>query len=75
VLLYPLALLSGAAIVGLVGLVNGMFVFILLRRAGMATRWREVLTPLCIGAVLGIAELVTIGVLRDLITARFDLPI
>ena len=37
-LLYPLAILSELAILGLVGLVNTMFVLMLMRREGRATR-------------------------------------
>ena len=44
-LLYPLALLSGAMVVALVGAVNGMVVLALLRRDGMAGHWLELIAP------------------------------
>jgi uncharacterized membrane protein len=74
-LLYPLAILSALAILGLVGLVNAMFVLMLVRREGRATRAREVLLPLLVGVALAVIELVAIGVVRAALTERLGLPL
>lgn len=73
-LLYPLALISGLAVVGLVGLVNAMVILIVLRREGGATRPREVIAPLLAGAALATIELAAIGLARAALTARLGLP-
>jgi uncharacterized membrane protein len=72
-LLYPLAILSELAILALVGLVNAMFVLILLRREGKATRPREVLMPLLLGLALAVLELSAIGLARAALTERLGL--
>ena len=72
-LLYPLALLSELAILALVGLVNAMFVLILLRREGKATRPREALMPLLLGLALAVLELSAIGLARAALTERLGL--
>ncbi len=72
-LLYPLALLSGAAVVLLVGLVAGVFVLILLRREGQARTWRQVTLPLAAGFVAGLLLLAAIGLARDRLTAALAL--
>ncbi len=73
-LLYPLALISGLMIVGLVGLVNTMVTLIILRREGRATRRREVLAPLLAGVALATVELAAIGLARAALTERLGLP-
>jgi uncharacterized membrane protein len=73
-LLYPLAILSELAILGLVGTVNAMFVLILTRREGRATRPREVMIPLLLGIALAAVELSAIGLARAALTARLGLP-
>jgi uncharacterized membrane protein len=74
-LLYPLAILSGLAILGLVGLVNAMLALIVMRREGVATRPREVLFPLLLGVALAAIELSAIGLARAALTERLGLPI
>ncbi|MCX7707122.1 MAG: DUF2085 domain-containing protein, partial [Anaerolineae bacterium] len=74
-LLYPLALLSGAAIACLLGLLNALGLLILLRRDGRAQRWREVLAPLLAGLALALLEIVVIGLARTMLTERLGLPI
>ena len=74
-LLYPLALLSELAILGLVGLVNTMFVLMLMRREGKATRAREALLPLLLGVALAAVELTAIGLARAALTERWGLPL
>ncbi len=74
-LLYPLAILSGLAILGLVGLVNAMLVLIVMRREGRATRLREALPPLLLGVALAAIELTAIGLVRAALTERLGLPL
>ncbi len=73
-LLFPLALLSGAAVVALIGLVNFLILLIVLRREGRATRWREVAAPLLAALALALAELWAIAAVRALLTERLGLP-
>jgi len=73
-LLYPLALLSGAAVIALIAAVNLMIVLMLLRRDGQATRWRELLAPLAVALALALTELWAIAAARALLTARLGLP-
>jgi uncharacterized membrane protein len=72
-LLYPLALISGLMVVGLVGLVNAMVILIILRREGRATCPREVILPLLAGIALATIELAAIGAARAALTARLGL--
>jgi uncharacterized membrane protein len=73
-LLYPLALLSAAAVAALIGAVNLMVLLILLRREGRATRWREVIAPALAAIVLAWAELWALAVARVTLTAWLKLP-
>jgi uncharacterized membrane protein len=74
-LLYPLALISGLMVVGLVGLVNAMVILIILRHEGRARRRREVIAPLAAGIALATIELAAIGLARAALTARLGLPL
>lgn len=74
-LLYPLALLSGAAIAFLLGLLNTLGVLIVLRRDGRVRTWREVRAPLLAGLALALVELALIGLARAALTERLGLPI
>lgn len=74
-LLYPLALLSGLAIVALLGLVNTLLVLILLRRDGRARRWRDVLVPLILGVMLAVIELAAIGLARTALSIWLGIAI
>lgn len=73
-LLHPLALLSGAGVVLLVGLVGGMFVLLILRREGQARSWREAVLPLTAGLILGLLALTAIAWMRDWLTVALALP-
>jgi len=73
-LLYPLALISGLTIVGLIGIVNSMLGLVILRRGGQAQHWREVVTPVLIGILLALIELTAIGAARAMLTERLGLP-
>ncbi len=74
-LLYPLALLSGTAVVLLLGLLNALGVLMVLRRDGQARRWREVAAPLLLGLALALVELTAIGLVRTALTERLGLPL
>lgn len=74
-LLYPLAVLSGAAVACLLGLLNALGVLIVLRRDGHAREWREVIGPLLAGLALALVELAAIGLARAMLTERLGLPI
>jgi len=74
-LLYPLAILSESAILGLIGLVNAMLVLIVMRREGRAMRPREALLPLLLGVALAAIELTAIGLARAALTERLGLPL
>jgi uncharacterized membrane protein len=63
-LLYPLALLSGLAVVLLLGVVNSIFVLLILRRDGQMTGWRQAALPLLLGLTLAMIELVFVGLAR-----------
>jgi hypothetical protein len=73
-LLYPLALLSGLAVVTILGAVNGVFVLSSLRRDGRITRWREAAAPLLAGLALAIIELAVVGLARTALEARIGSP-
>lgn len=70
VLLYPFALLSGLAVVGLLGALNTVLALAFLRREGRARGWSDVLTPALLGLALALAELAAIGAARDALVAR-----
>ena len=71
-LLYPLAIISGAMVIALIGAVNAIVVLTLLRRACLT--WRRALAPLLAGVALAMIELTAIGWLRDYLTQHFGLP-
>jgi len=73
-LLYPLAVLSGAMVVLLVGAICVMLVLMIARRDGQAQRWREIAFPLLAGLAVALAGLAAIGLFRDLLTRWFGLP-
>ncbi len=74
-LLYPLALVSGATIGLLLGLVNTMLAIIVLRREGSATRWQQIAAPLLLGLALAFIEIMLIGLGRAALTEYMGLPI
>jgi uncharacterized membrane protein len=73
-LLYPLALMSGIAVVTILGVVNGVFVLIILRRDGQVTGWRGAAPPLLIGLALAVIELAVVGLARAALEARIGSP-
>lgn len=74
-LLYPLALVSGLAILLLLGAVNTMLALVLLRREGQATHPREVVVPALLGVALACGELAASATVRTLLTERFALTL
>jgi uncharacterized membrane protein len=64
-LLYPLAILSGLAVVLLLGVVNSIFVLLTLRRDGLVTGWRQAAFPLLLGLTLAMIELAFVGFARE----------
>lgn len=73
-LLYPLGLLSGAAIPLLLGALNTMFYLAFGRRDGTATRAGQLVSPFLVGLALALGEIALIGLGRDALTARLGLP-
>lgn len=73
-LLFPLALLSGAMIPALLGILNAMLYLAGVHREGHAEHRREVIAPLLIGLALALGEITLIGIAREALTTRFGLP-
>jgi uncharacterized membrane protein len=73
-LLYPLALLSGAMVPVLLGALNAMLYLAFRRREGIATQWRDAVSPLILGLALALCEIALIGAGRDALTAAYGLP-
>lgn len=73
-LLLPLALLSGAAIAGLMAAVNTMLVVMLWRREGQFHRWREAAAPILAGLALAMGELALVGIGRSAFEAWLGWP-
>jgi uncharacterized membrane protein len=74
VLLYPLAILSGLAVVILLGAVNSMFVLVALRRDGRLAGRNEAWQPMLLGLALAMGELAVIGLARAVIEAWLGSP-
>ena len=68
-LLYPLYIISGFAIVALIGSLNTMALLVTLHREGGGQSWRDLVSPCLGGVALGIIELILIGWTRDALTA------
>lgn len=73
-LLYPLGLLSGAAVPLLLGSLNTMFYLAARHRDGTATRFGQLVSPLLIGLALAFTEIALIGLGRDALTTAVGLP-
>jgi uncharacterized membrane protein len=74
VLVYPLALLSGAMVVALLGSLNTMLYLAARRREGAARGWRDAAPALVIGVGLALCEIALIGAGRDALTVALGLP-
>lgn len=73
-LLYPLALLSGIAVVMLLGAVNTIFVLLVLRRDGQMTSRRQATAPMLLGLALAMIELAVVGIARTALEAWLGPP-
>lgn len=65
---YVLAIVSAAAVVLIIAVLNSMFLLILARRDGRARRWRQVAPFLVGGAVLAMVEIALISIGRWTLT-------
>ncbi|MDT8304627.1 MAG: DUF2085 domain-containing protein [Anaerolineae bacterium] len=65
---YVLAIVSAAAVVLIIAVLNIMFLLIVTRRDGWATRWRQVAPFLAAGVVLAMMEIALIGIGRYALT-------
>ena len=73
-LLYPLAILSGLAVVMLLGTVNSVFVLTALRWNDRTTGWRQAAPPLLLGLALALFELAVVGMGRAALEAWLGSP-
>ncbi|MGD2148262.1 MAG: DUF2085 domain-containing protein [Anaerolineae bacterium] len=71
-LLYPLALLSAAGVVGLLTSVNTVIALLLLRRENSVANWRQALPPICLGMAMSLVQIGLIGLIRFQITGTLD---
>jgi uncharacterized membrane protein len=63
-LLYPLATISGLAVVMLIGALNSMVVLMALQRSGRLSHWREAVVPILLGLALALVEIAAIDAAR-----------
>jgi NADH:ubiquinone oxidoreductase subunit 6 (subunit J) len=68
-LLYPLALLSGIAVVVLLGAVNTVFVLLVLRMDSQMANRRQAATPLIVGLAVAMIELAVVSLARAALEA------
>jgi len=73
-LLYPLAILSGLAVVLMLGTVNSIFVLLVLRRNNPMTGWKQAVPPLLLGLALAMFELTAVGMARAALEAWLGPP-
>lgn len=66
-LLWPVALLNLLGVAILLTIVNSMIILLLLRREGVAKRWRDTLLPLGLGLLLSFVEVGGMSTLRYLL--------
>ncbi len=71
-LLYPVALLSAAAVLTLLTGVNTVIAVIVLRRENSAQTWRQALLPVSIGLTLSLIQIAAIDLLRYALTGTLD---
>ncbi len=67
-LLYPLALLSGVAVVALLTSVNAVLAVVLLGRENRATTWRQVVISVVLGLVISLIQVGLIDLIRYQLT-------
>jgi hypothetical protein len=64
IVLYPLAILSGLAVVVFLGAINSIFILLILRRDGQVAGWRQAVLPLLLGLALAMIDLAVVGLAR-----------
>jgi hypothetical protein len=75
-LLYPLSLLSGAAVLVLLSSVNTVLAVILLGRENSAEAWPDALQPIALGVLLSLLQIGAIDLVRYAVTGTLGgLPI
>jgi uncharacterized membrane protein len=73
-LLYPIAVVSVAGVLGMLTLVNSMIVVIAARREAMAVHWWDAAWPVALGFAGTLVELAAIAVLRWQFSAALGIP-
>jgi uncharacterized membrane protein len=71
-LLYPLAVLSGAAVLTLLTSVNAIIALILMRRENSIGDWRQTLVPISVGLILSLVQIGVIDMIRFAITGTLE---
>lgn len=71
---YPLAIITSASVIILIGLINLVFVTSLSGRAASAVTWRDALNPFAVGVFLALIELAALSLLRYAVLGTTVLP-
>ena len=74
-LFYPLALLSGAGVLLMLGLVNTLILCVLLRREMAAANWRQAVPLSLLGLAAALVEIRLINVAREALNRVLGLPL
>jgi hypothetical protein len=74
ILLYPLAIITSASMLILVGLINMVFLLSLFRKEGSAVTWFDMLNPFAAGVALGLIELSVLSLMRYAVLGTTILP-
>ena len=72
--LYPLAIVTSASTLILIGLINMVFVISLFRKDGAAITWRDTLNPFAAGVLLALIELGLLSLMRYAVLGTAVLP-
>ncbi len=72
--LWPFSILSSAATIILIALINSVFVISLAGKEGSAVTWRDTLNPFAVGVVLAIVELSALSLMRYAVLGTAVLP-
>ncbi len=72
--LWPLAIISSAATIILIAMINMVFVISLAGKDGSAVTWRDALNPFAVGVVLAIVELGVLSLARYAVLGTAVLP-
>jgi uncharacterized membrane protein len=74
-LLYPVALLTVAGVLGTLTVVNTMILLIVIHHDSQAEMWRDAAVPLLYGLTITLLELTAMGVLRYVLTGTVGWPL